>query len=204
MTLANFNPPTPARPGEPVWEIAQLFPQQGDWTEDQYLRLSTNRLVEFDNGMIEVLGVPTLAHQLIVLFLLKLLEEFVGSRGVVVVAPYPLRVPSGRYREPDVLYMGPEQRPALDSPFTRAAELVVEVVSSNDPNRDYVTKRRDYAEAGVPEYWIVDPSAGQILVLNLEGGTYVEHGQFKRGQRATSNRLPGFDVSVDEVMSKGQ
>lgn len=204
MTVANFNPPTPARPGEPVWEIAELFPEQGDWTEDQYLRLSTNRLVEFDNGMIEVLRLPTFAHQQIVLFLATLLDAFIRGHGRVVVAPFPLRVPSGRYREPDVLYMTPEHCPQPNSPSTNAAEVVIEVVSPNDRDRDYVTKRREYAEAGVPEYWIVDPSASHILVLKLDAGTYVEHGQYTRGQRATSHRLTGFEVSVDEVMSKGQ
>ena len=58
-----------APPGEPVWEINELFPEQGDWSEQLYLSLSTNRLVEFDNGMIEVLPVPTKTHQLIVAFL---------------------------------------------------------------------------------------------------------------------------------------
>lgn len=68
------NPPLSiAPPGEPVWEIAELFPEQGAWTERQYLSLQTNRLVEFDNGTIEVLPVPTKTHQRVVLFLYEVL-----------------------------------------------------------------------------------------------------------------------------------
>src|ERR1700678_345312 len=65
-----------AQPGEPVWEIAELFPEQGAWSEEDYLALTTNRLVEFDNGMIEVLPLPTLSHQLIAAFIYDLLKAF--------------------------------------------------------------------------------------------------------------------------------
>ncbi len=59
-------PPEPASQlGEPVWEIAYLFPPQGSWSAEQYLALGTNRLIEFDHGSLEVLPMPTLAHQLI-------------------------------------------------------------------------------------------------------------------------------------------
>ena len=57
----------------------------------------------------------------------------------------------------------------------------------------------DYAEAGIPEYWIVNPLDETITVLALRDGTYAEHGVFRRGQRATSALLPTFAVSVSEV-----
>ena len=50
--------PTKSAVGEPVWEIAELFPQQGDWTEEGYLSLDTNLRVEFDDGVIQVLPTP--------------------------------------------------------------------------------------------------------------------------------------------------
>ena len=210
MTPATTTPPTTpqtsrtTRPGEPVWEIAELFPEQGLWTERQYLALKTNRLVEFDNGTIEILPVPTKTHQLTVAFFYEVLKAFVAGKGRVLFAPYRVRVPSGRYREPDVLYLTREQDARAGEEFTEAAELVMEVVSADDPDRDYVTKRREYAEVGVPEYWIIDRAGRQILVLRLEGGQYVEHGRFGPGQQATSHRLPGFAVAVDDVMSQGR
>ena len=197
----------PSRRGDPVWEIAELFPEQGFWSEEEYLALNTNRLVEFDNGTIEVLPVPTRTHQMIVLFFCKLLEAFMtrqGRGGVVLPSAYPLRVPSARYREPDVIFMTAEQNARASEAFTSAAELVVEVVSPSDPNRDYVTKRQDYAEAGVAEYWIVDAAEQTVLVLRLENGQYAEHGRFGPGQTATSAKLAGFAVAVDQILSLGQ
>ena len=68
--------------------------------------------------------------------------------------------------------------------FWTGADLVVEVVSPDDPSRDFVQKRGDYAEAGIPEYWIVEPGTETITVLTLAGGTYVERGVFDRSTHA--------------------
>ena len=61
------------------------------------------------------------------------------------------------------------------------------------------TKREEYAQAGIPEYWIVDPELDQITVLTLDGQSV--HGEFKRGERATSKRLPGFGVDVTSALT---
>ncbi len=81
--------------------------------------------------------------------------------------------------------------------------LVMEVVSRDDPDRDWVKKRRDYAEAGIPEYWVVDPHKKIIVVFVLKGDEYAIHGEFSSAQRATSKLLPGLSVSVDEALAGG-
>jgi Uma2 family endonuclease len=80
------------------------------------------------------------------------------------------------------------------------AELAMEVVSDDDRRRDLETKRFEYARAGISEYWIVDPLKEQITVLKLDGSAYVVHGEFKKGDRATSVLLPGFSVDVAEAL----
>ena len=79
------------------------------------------------------------------------------------------------------------------------ADLVVEVVCPDDPDRDLVEKRADYAGAGIAEYWIADPRHDTITVLTLGGDAYVEHGTFVRGEAATSPSLKGFVVDVAAV-----
>lgn len=73
---------------------------------------------------------------------------------------------------------------------------MAEVVSPDDPGRDLVEKRADYAEARIPEHWILDPRDETIMVLALEGGRYVEHGVFARGEAARSRLLEGFAVDA--------
>ena len=75
----------------------------------------------------------------------------------------------------------------------------MEVVSDDDPNRDHVRKRAEYAKAGIKEYWIVDPRDRTVAVLLLKGKKYQERGVFEDGEAATSAVLPGFAVDVAEV-----
>ena len=74
----------------------------------------------------------------------------------------------------------------------------MEVVSPDNPDRDVVDKRLDYAEAGIPEYWIVNPLDETVTVLVLADGTYREHGVFRPGAHAGSAVLSGFSVDVRE------
>ena len=199
--------PLPQRRGEPAWEVALLFPSQGDWSEEEYLALDTNRMVELSDGFLEVLPMPTVLHQLLVKFLHARLEAFVSSRklGVVLFAPLPVRLWQRKFREPDIVFLRPGR---IKDPKGQpdGADLVVEVLSEGEENRerDLVTKPEEYAAAGIAEYWIVDPLLSQITVLVLDGKTYREHGRFGPGKTAPSVLLAGFEVPVSEVMAAAE
>ena len=179
--------------------VADLAALQGCWTEEQYLKLTGhgNRLIEFTDGRLEVLPMPTQRHQAISRFLFLALVGFVHDLGgSVFYAPLRLRIRDGKFREPDLLLVRDAGDPRCRDDYWRGADLVVEVVSPAAPDRDLVDKRADYAEAGVPEYWIVNPSDETVTVLALAEGRYREHGVFRPGERAGSWSLPGFSVDV--------
>jgi Uma2 family endonuclease len=196
---------TTAEELEPEWEVARLFPPRGEWSEDDYLDLDTNRLVEFSNGRLEVLPTATQSHQLIVGFVFQALCAFVDPRalGIALFAAMPIRLWQRNFREPDVLFMLAEHATRGHERYWDGADLVMEVVSPDRKSRqrDYETRRREYARARIPEYWIVDPQEERILVLVLEGDAYQVHGDFRRGTAATSLLLPGFSVPVDAVLA---
>jgi Uma2 family endonuclease len=191
---------------EPAWDIAQLFPAQGEWTEEDYLELETNRLIEFSHGHVEVLPMPSVPHQLIVRMLFRVLENFVMEHnlGEVLFAPISVQLWPGKYREPDVVFISTAQRERITQQYLIGANLVMEVISPVDRNRDVVKKRREYAQAGISEYWLVDPEQHTITVLILDGAHYVEHGVFEQGDQATSRLLAGFMVEVSAVFVKVQ
>lgn len=197
------SPIPPAGTGEPTWQIAHLFPHQGDWSEEEYLALTSNRLVEYTHGHVEVLPMPTTAHQLIVAFVYGAMLDFISSRGLgtILFAPLRVRLWPGKFREPDVVFLSREHKSRMKNEYWEGADLAVEVVSDDDRRRDVETKREEYAQAGIPEYWIVDPRAKCITVLKLEGDAYAEHGVFIGGTKATSILLDGFAVAVDEVFA---
>jgi Uma2 family endonuclease len=110
---------------EPAWEIAQLFPAQGDWTEDDYLDLDTNRLVEFSHGRVEVLVMPTELHQDLLLWLYESLKRFVSAHklGKVMLAPRPVQLWPGKFCEPDILFMLAENDMRRTQPYWIGADL---------------------------------------------------------------------------------
>lgn len=172
-------------------------------TETDYLTLTDrcNRLLEFADGRIEELREPTDSHQSILMLLFRRFDGYLRGRGVVLVAPLRLRIREGRYREPDLLLLRDAKDPRRQDRYWLGADLVVEVVGRDDPERDYVQKRHDYADLGIPEYWIVDPQADIITVLTLDGDKYVDHGVFRPGDVASSATLRGFRAPVSDILS---
>lgn len=182
--------------------LRETLPRQGCWSDDGYLWLtdSTRRLIEFTDGYIEELPKPTSTHQAILLFLYELLRDYLRPRGgIVMVSALRMRIREGKFREPDILLLRHRSDPRYQDRYWLGADLVAEVVSPDDPQRDLVEKRADYAEGGIPEYWIVDPRDETVTVLTLEDDAYVEHGVFRRGAVANSPLLEGFTADVSAV-----
>jgi len=182
--------------------LQEAAPRQGQWSQDDYLRLtdSTNRLIEWTDGCIEVLPMPTDEHQSIAAFLYEGFVDFVRAHGgKVLFAPLRVRIREGAFREPDLVLIRDAHDTRRQNRFWLGADLTVEIVSPDEPKRDLVDKRRDYAEARIPEYWIVDPRTETVTVLVLQGEAYVEHGVFGRGAQATSVLLDGLTVEVSAV-----
>ena len=114
-------------------------------------------------------------------------------------APLRLHIRDGKFREPDIVLVRDADDSRRQNDYWRGADLVMEVVSPDDPDRDIRVKRLDYAEAGIPEYWIVNPIDESVTVLTLSNGTYEEHGAHGRGEQAESLLLLGFSVDVGEL-----
>ena len=186
--------------------VAEALPQ-GGWGDDDYLWLTDHgrRLVEFTDGYLEVLPMPSREHQRIVAFLYTTLHGYLRrTGGEVLFAPLRLRIREGKFREPDLVLLRDSEDARSGERFWTGADLVIEVVSPDDPGRDFVQKRADYAEAAIPEYWIVEPAAETITVLTLAGGAYMEGGVFEREAHASSKILDGFVVAVDAVLQAGE
>ena len=182
--------------------LRDVLPRQGHWSDEAYLWLTDHgrRRVEFTDGRVEELPLPTFAHQAILAFLYRLFHGHLLARGgVVVFSGLRMRIREGKFREPDLLLLRDRSDPRCQNRYWLGADLVAEVVSPDDPDRDLVEKRADYAEAGIPEYWIVDPRDETITVLVLDGEGYVAYGVHARGDKAASPLLDGFTADVAAV-----
>jgi Uma2 family endonuclease len=197
-------------PSQPeTWKdlLEDILPPQGYWSDEEYLTLTEhrNRLIEFTDGYLEVLPWPTCSHQRMLGYLLKEFSSFFDPRGAAVLfGVFRLRIRPGKFREPDLVLLLSDDDPRRQNRFWLGADLTLEVVSEDKPERDLVDKRGDYAEGNVPEYWIVNPMTETITVLRLQGAAYEEAGVYRRGQAAVCVLRPEFSVSVDEVFDSAK
>ncbi|MCC6511233.1 MAG: Uma2 family endonuclease [Pirellulaceae bacterium] len=204
LKMSGTNPQIPSANGEPAWEAAYMLPAQGDWNEEDFLRLHTNRMAELVNGRLEILPMPTWLHQLILDFLLERIKEHLRKTncgGKILMAPLPTRLFARTIREPDLLYVKQENLPKDIRGYPDKIDLAIEIVSSGTEarQRDYVDKRADYAKAGVAEYWIVDPDDSLVTVLVLTAGEYQVAQECRPDDIARSVLLSGLEIPVNQI-----
>jgi len=118
-----------------------------------------------------------------------------------------LREGDSANRYPDLVILRPEHILLTASRLTITLDmpppqLVVEVVSPGrvGRDRDYISKRSQYAARNIPEYWIVDPQEQMVAVLRLESGEYVEVGVFQGEQALVSPTFPQLNLTAGQVL----
>ena len=133
--------------------LCDVLPRQGCWSDEGYLWLTDHgrRRIEFTDGFIEELPLPSDTHQTILAFLHSLFRAWIRPRGgIAVFSGLRMQVREGKYREPDVVLLLDRCDPRRQDRYWLGADLVAEVVSPDAPERDWVEKRADYAEAAIP------------------------------------------------------
>ena len=108
-----------------------------------------------------------------------------GSRVAFVVGPR-------RAPEPDISYVSPERLAILTrTRGTAGPDIAVEIVSHDSVDRDYRLKKQLYEDAGVLEYWIIDPLDHRTTFYRLRQGRF-EEVPLRNGRIFCSEALPGF------------
>jgi Uma2 family endonuclease len=120
---------------------------------------------------------------------------------------------AGRYanaRQPDLMVLSDEAEIALRGAKQRLITfdmppplLVVEVVSPKQESRDYRHKRTEYASRHIPEYWIVDPIAQKVTVLEWVDGLYEEQ-VYVGGAAIVSPSFPSLNLTAIKVLTAGR
>ncbi|HEV2854752.1 MAG TPA: Uma2 family endonuclease [Thermoanaerobaculia bacterium] len=181
------------------------WPAQGEWTYKDYLRLPEDgNRYEVIWGSLYVSATPFPEHQYSVGKLIRFFDVFVSDSGLGTVLPAPLDIllPKGIASpiQPDLAVFRKGNEPAPDQAFEGVPDLVVEVLSPRTRRRDKKLKFIAYEEAGVPEYWLVDPDARTVEVYMWEKGKgYIEFIRGGLGDEVWSSALPGLRVKVTDL-----
>jgi Uma2 family endonuclease len=150
--------------------MAQTKPTTGAWTYEDLLRLPDDgKRYEIIEGTLYEMPSPLLAHAQVIanlMFHLGMPARSLGAR--LFTAPLHVFIAGGNLVQPDVIVVLPQ---GAARPVPRGVQgppdLAIEVLSPSNRGHDRLTKRSLYVQAGVREYWIVDPDARTIDVLTL-------------------------------------
>ena len=148
------------------------------YTEEDYYSLPENMRAELiDGDLIYNQAAPSRKHQTILMELAGTIRNYIKAKaGSCYVYPAPFAVKLWEDRntivEPDISVICDKDK-LTDRGCTGAPDWIIEIVSQGNPRQDYVLKLNLYNEAGVREYWIVDPAKESVWVY------YFEESEFK-------------------------
>lgn len=155
------------------------------------------------DGVIYMASPENFEHNKIVLWLAHLLDIYVRERGLgeVTVNKVAYRLGDLHGPEPDVAFVVRERKGIIRHGYVDGPpDVAVEVVSPDSVDRDYEHKRARYEDAGVREYWIIDPDETRATFLQLQDGKYAEIQPQQGVFRSTT--VPGFWFEVDALWRK--
>ncbi len=162
--------------------------------------------MELDDGELYIMPRPRLVHNFLSLWLawhiLNYFQNFPEPPADLFQDVIVDVFSDGRYLfAPDLIIVLREREAILSDRMVMGAPDIVVEVLSDDRNRDLVHKRQIYAEAGVLEYWPIDPRNDTVTQLELQNGAYVERAVLGVGDALTTPLLPGLSVPLGDIFN---
>ena len=170
----------------------------GPSRQRDYDRLAEQPRYELLLGKLVPAPSPSLWHQTVVSFLWRHLQRIASqARGRAFTAPLDVVLADHSVVQPDVIYVSAGRTCILRDRVLGVPDLLIEVLSPGTVRRDTGEKMSLYALSGVPEYWLVDPTARRFDFLVNESGRFVPPASL--AGRYTSSRLPEIHLDVAEL-----
>jgi len=190
-----------------ITDINQLDPTK-KYTYADYLTWRFKERVELIKGkLFKMSPAPNRRHQMMVGEIYGHFWTFLKKHKCeVFVAPFDVRLPVPKNSDKDYTVVQPDITVVCDESkldeqgCNGAPDLVVEVLSPGNTQKEMRDKFEVYQNSGVREYWLVDPQRESILIYGLnEDGKYIAGHPYVTGMKVESNVLPGFVLDTSEI-----
>ena len=197
--------------------MARLEKYVQKYTYEDYKDWDTDERFELIDGDVYLMSAPSYNHQIIVGEIYSEIRNYLkGKKGRcrVVLSPADVRLnfdtKDNTVVQPDVFVVCDKSK--LDGQNCNGApDFVLEVLSKSTSGKDKIIKFNKYLEAGVKEYWIIDPWDKHLAVHILENGRYVtksyglpEEDDEEKKQRnmAKVNIFEDLEIDVNDLFSE--
>ncbi len=146
--------------------------QQKTYTTEDVYNLPEGERAELIDGQMYMMAPPSRRHQEIAGEIFGTIREYIKKKGgdcKPYIAPFAvfLNQDDRNYVEPDISVICDKNK-LTDKGCNGAPDWIIEIVSPYNRSHDYITKLNLYKDAGVKEYWIIDPTTSSILVYYME------------------------------------
>ncbi len=143
------------------------------YTEDDYYNLPEDVRAELIDGQFYDMSAPSRIHQEILGGLYFTIRQYIREKGgscKAYPAPFAVKLfaDDKTIVEPDISVICDSDR-LTDRGCTGAPDWIIEIVSPGNRKMDYIKKNSLYSDAGVREYWIVDPDKQRTMIYRYDG-----------------------------------
>ena len=151
---------------------AEKQKKQGEYTIEDYYGLPDDVRAELIDGEIYDMSAPQVAHQVLLGSLFNRLSEFIKRKGrqcLPLVAPVDVQLDMDDKTmvQPDILVLCNRDK-LKKRVIYGAPDMIIEILSKSSWKKDTFFKLGKYLDAGVREYWVVDPDRKKVVVYDFE------------------------------------
>lgn len=171
-------------------------------TLESYYALPQDTRAELIDGKIYYMSAPSANHQIILMELASLFRQYLRKsqarcRGFI--APFDVQLDMDEYTmvQPDFVIICDQDKYANGICCHGAPDFIIEIVSPSNPRQDYFLKLQKYQNAGVREYWIVDPAKLRVTVYAFEQDFIAMVYTFQ--DRIEARIYPGLEIDFQEI-----
>lgn len=152
------------------------FRQQGEYTVEDYYAMPDEKRVELIDGVIYNMSSPTFVHQRIAGEIHRQIADYIAANKgscIPIIAPMDVRLDCDNKTmvQPDVIVICDKTK-IKSWGIMGAPDFVLEVLSPSTKRKDCIKKLDKYMEAGVREYWMIDPEHQKLVVYRFEEEIY--------------------------------
>lgn len=180
----------------------------GKYSYADYLSWNIEEMVELIKGKVfRQAAAPRRIHQEVSAIVSNKIFNFLEAKKCkIFTAPFDVRLPVHSYRnediftvvQPDICVICDMEK--LDEMgCVGAPDLIIEILSPSNNQKELINKYEVYEESGVKEYWIIHPSEKTLFIYTLIEGKYVPSKLYTIGHKVSSSVLKGFVLDLEQV-----